>query len=459
TPSTGRPGGTPPHGAPVESAAPEEGVPAPPRPSRPPGLAHGPRRDDDVAGPAPDSADGAPEPDDSRRPRRRDAGPEPASEAGQERTEMAREGAGWLRQAAQRVGLMPDLPTVTPPRLPSVPGLPPTPPGDSRADRGQGENHGSRQADDDDVVESASSSSAPSARPGSQPRAADPPAPVRPGAPTPPPRPRSPASPPAPAGGSPGPVLPAKAVAARPVVRQAPVDEDAVGAPCPACGTPNAPGRNFCRRCAAPLTSATAPDRLPWWRTVWPFRRRVRSGSGRFARFLTVLVVVLALCAGGFLLLPAGRALIEDTRDKLGKAKPVTATGVRASAELPGHEATETTDGLSNRYWGAPRSGASVTYRFAKPFRMVDVIVTNGASADPEAYASQGRALRIEMEVTSKDGEVVRKTLNLSDKPGPQTFPTGISDVLTVRLALESPVGLTGGRHLAVSEVEFFQRG
>ncbi|MFJ7956495.1 NADase-type glycan-binding domain-containing protein [Streptomyces sp. NPDC096319] len=169
--------------------------------------------------------------------------------------------------------------------------------------------------------------------------------------------------------------------------------------------------------------------------------------------------MVLALCAGGFLLLPAGRALIEDTRDKLGKAKPVTPAGVRASADLPGHAATRTTDGLTNRYWGASRSGASVTYGFATPFRMVDVIVTNGASAEPEVYATQGRALRIEMEVTSKDGEVVRKTLNLSDKPGPQTFQTGISDVATVRLTLESPTGLTGGRHLAVAEVEFFQRG
>ncbi|MFJ7066222.1 NADase-type glycan-binding domain-containing protein [Streptomyces sp. NPDC101115] len=231
------------------------------------------------------------------------------------------------------------------------------------------------------------------------------------------------------------------------------------GAPCPACGTPNAPERNFCRRCAAPLTPTKAAAALPWWRTVWPFRRRARGGSGRLARFLTVLFVVLALCAAGFLLLPAGRHLIEDTRDKLGKAKPVTATGVKASAEVPGHAATASTDGLSNRYWGAPGSGASVTYTFAKSFRLVDVIVTNGASSAPEAYALQGRALRIEMEVTTKDGTVVRRTLNLSDKAGPQTFPTGISDATTIRLTLASPAGLTGKRHLALAEVEFFQRG
>ncbi|WP_329418262.1 zinc ribbon domain-containing protein [Streptomyces sp. NBC_01268] len=238
-----------------------------------------------------------------------------------------------------------------------------------------------------------------------------------------------------------------------------PLEEVVAGVPCPACGTPNAPDRRFCRRCAAPLTPTVAPAALPWWRTVWPFRRRVRTGSGRAVRFLTVLVVVLALCAAALLLLPAGRDLVEDTRDKLGKAKPVTPTGVRASAEVRGHPAADATDGLSNRYWGAPGAGASVTYTFAKPFRLVDVIVTNGASSAPEQYALQGRALRIEMEAKTKDGGTVHTSLALSDKPGPQTFPTGISDVTTVRLVLDSPAGLAGGRHLALAEVEFFQRG
>lgn len=246
---------------------------------------------------------------------------------------------------------------------------------------------------------------------------------------------------------------------ARPQVRAVPVEEVVVGVPCPACGTPNAPDRRFCRRCAAPLTPSTAPVALPWWRTVWPFRRRVRAGSGRAVRFLTVLVVVLALCAAALLLLPAGRRLVEDTRDKLGKAKPVTPTGVRASAEVRGHPVGDTIDGLNNRYWGAPGAGASVTYTFAEPFRLVDVIVTNGASTDPERYALQGRALRIEMEATTRDGTTVHESFTLSDKPGSQTFPTGISEVTKVRLVLNSPAGLVGGRHLALAEVEFFQRG
>ncbi|MFF3676533.1 zinc-ribbon domain-containing protein [Streptomyces sp. NPDC002120] len=299
------------------------------------------------------------------------------------------------------------------------------------------------------------------ARTESGPAAAPPAPPARPDTPSPAPvapRAPAPATPPAPAAASPQPVQPARAVAPRPVVRPAPVSDDVAGVPCPSCGTPNPPDRRFCRRCAAPLTPSTAPPPLPWWRTIWPLRRRTRAGSGRMVRFLVVLAVVLALCAGGFLLLPAGRNLIEDTRDKLGKAKAVTATRVEASAEVQGHPVGNSTDGLSNRYWGAPAPGASVTYTFAKPFRLVAVIVTNGASSSPEEYAKQARALQIDMEVTSKDGRKVHKRLALSDKPGPQTFPTGISDAATIRLTLDAPAGSAPDRHLALAEVEFFQR-
>ncbi|HWU09898.1 MAG TPA: zinc ribbon domain-containing protein, partial [Streptomyces sp.] len=169
--------------------------------------------------------------------------------------------------------------------------------------------------------------------------------------------------------------------------------------------------------------------------------------------------VVVALCAGGFLLLPAGRHLFEDTRDKLGKPKPVTPSRVTATAQLPGHPAADTTDGLSNRYWAVPGPGASVTYTFGKPFRFVDLIITNGASKTAEEYAREARALRMDMEVTAQDGRVHRKPIALSDKPGPQTVPVGISDVTAVRLTLSAPAGPARGRHIALAEVEFFQRG
>lgn len=136
----------------------------------------------------------------------------------------------------------------------------------------------------------------------------------------------------------------------------------------------------------------------------------------------------------------------------------MTPTRVEASTELPGHPVSHSTDGLSNRYWGVPGPGASVTYTFAKPFRLVNVIITNGASPSPEEYAKQGRALQIDMEVTARDGQKIHKKFALSDKPGPQTFPTGISNATTIRLTLDAPAGLTPNRHVALGEVEFFQR-
>ncbi|MBA8977138.1 zinc ribbon domain-containing protein [Streptomyces calvus] len=229
--------------------------------------------------------------------------------------------------------------------------------------------------------------------------------------------------------------------------------------PCPACGALNAPGRRFCRRCATALNPAPKAAPLPWWRTVWPLRRRVRAGSGRAVRLLVILALLAALCVGGVWLLPAGRALVEDTRDKLSKPKPVTPVSVEASDEIPRHPATNTTDGLSNRYWGAPAAGASVTYTFRKPFRLIDLSIINGVSKSPDQYDRQARALQLDMEVTTQDGERHHKELTLADKAGPQTFPTGISDVTSIRLVLRSPVDLTDGRHLALAEVEFFQRG
>ncbi|MFI2738369.1 NADase-type glycan-binding domain-containing protein [Streptomyces sp. NPDC018711] len=175
-------------------------------------------------------------------------------------------------------------------------------------------------------------------------------------------------------------------------------------------------------------------------------------------RLIVILAVVVALCAAGLFLLPAGRALWEDTRDKLGKATPVTPVDVKASGALPGHPPTNTTDGLNNKYWGVPEPGASVTYTFRKPFRLVDLIITNGASTSPEVYARQARALQVDLEVTTADGTRHDRQIALTDKPGPQTIQTGISDAKTVRLTLRSPVGLSRGRHLALAEVEFFQR-
>ncbi|WP_329191502.1 zinc ribbon domain-containing protein [Streptomyces sp. NBC_01435] len=253
-------------------------------------------------------------------------------------------------------------------------------------------------------------------------------------------------------------VQPARPVARRPVVRPVTADEEPEGPPCPACGTPNLPGRRFCRRCAAPLQTSEQPAPLPWWRTVWPFRRRVRSGSGRVLRRTLLVLAVVGLLFVGFLLVPAGRYVFEDVRDKLGGTAEISPTGVTASAHTSGHPASAATDGLTNKYWGAPALGSSLTCTFDKPFRLVGVVVYTGVSTEPEEFNRAGRPTRAELIITKEGGDAEKKTVTLTDKPGRQTVRTGISDVVSVRLVLKGASGQGEGRPIAVGEIEFFKR-
>lgn len=287
------------------------------------------------------------------------------------------------------------------------------------------------------------------------------PAPVRPGIPDSAPG-AAPASGRAPDGdegeGPIGAVQPARPVARRPVVRPVEADEAPDGPPCPTCGTPNLPGRRFCRRCAAPLDAREQPAALPWWRTVWPFRRRVRGGSGRALRRTLLVLAVAGLLVAGFLFFPLGRYVYEDVRDKLGGTAEISPTGVTASASAPGHPATAATDGLTNKYWGAPALGASLTSSFAAPFRLVGVVVHTGVSKEPQEFRRGARPTRAELIVTTKDDKVHRKTVAFNDKPGKQETRLGISDVVSVRLVLREATGQGEGRPIAVGEVEFFRR-
>ncbi|MEU9319756.1 zinc ribbon domain-containing protein [Streptomyces sp. NPDC048295] len=276
------------------------------------------------------------------------------------------------------------------------------------------------------------------------------PAPVRPQAP----QPSQPTEPDEPVVA----VQPARPVVRRPVVRPVTESEEPDGPPCPACGTPNLPGRKFCRRCAAPLQTREQPAPLPWWRTVWPFRRRVRSGSGRALRRTVLVLVVVGLLFAGFLLVPAGRYVFEDVRDKLGGTAEISPTGVTASAQAPGHPASAAVDGLTNKYWGAPTLGSSLTCTFDKPFRLVGVVVYPGVSTEPEEFRKGARPTRADVIITSADGEVHEKTMTLTDKPGRQTMRTGISDVVSVRLVLRAASGQGAGRPIAIGEVEIFKR-
>ncbi|MEU1368536.1 zinc ribbon domain-containing protein [Streptomyces sp. NPDC005803] len=255
-----------------------------------------------------------------------------------------------------------------------------------------------------------------------------------------------------------GAVRPGVPIAQRPVVRPVAADGESDGPPCPSCGTPNLPGRKFCRRCAAPLKPSEQAEALPWWRTRWPFSRKVRAGSGRLLRGSLIALVIAGLLVAGFLLVPAGRYVVEDVRDKLGGTGEISPTEVSASAATPGHPAKAATDGVTNSYWGAPEVGASLTAAFDKPFRLVGVTVHTGVSKKPEVFRQGARPTRADLLITTEDGKVHEKTMTLADKPGEQTVRTGISDVVSIRFVVRAAAGQEGGRPIALGEIEYFKR-
>ncbi|MEV5601400.1 zinc ribbon domain-containing protein [Streptomyces sp. NPDC052299] len=278
------------------------------------------------------------------------------------------------------------------------------------------------------------------------------PAPVRPA------RPKPPEPAPEPAEEPIGAVLPGVPVVARPTVRTAAVDEEPDGEPCPSCGANNRPGRTFCRNCAEPLKPRDQAAPLPWWRTRWPFNRRVRAGSGRLLRGGVIALVVAGLLVAGFLLVPAGRYVVEDVRDKLGSTGEVSPLHVSANASAPGHPAKAAVDGVTNTYWGAPKNGDALTAEFEDPFRLVGVTVHTGVSAKAEVFQKGARPTRADLTITTKDGKVHEKTMTLADKPGEQTLRMGISDVVSVRFTIREAAGQGGGHPIALGEIEYFKR-
>jgi hypothetical protein len=226
------------------------------------------------------------------------------------------------------------------------------------------------------------------------------------------------------------------------------------------CGTPNSPERQFCRHCAAPLHPTVATPPPSGWRTGWPFRRRGIGGRwGRIARRVFALLVVLALIVAAVAFLPAGQALYQTVLDKLGHAVAVVPTGVTANAEAAGHPASAADDGATNRYWGAPAVGDFVDFTFSSPVRLLAVIITPGASTNPDEFAAQGTPTSVDLVATDTGGRSTTRTVALADRPGPQTVNTGISNVIRVRIVVRAAAGLGAGRVIAVGEVEFFRRG
>lgn len=248
-------------------------------------------------------------------------------------------------------------------------------------------------------------------------------------------------------------VQPAKPVSPRPE-SAAPVEENAPdGPPCPSCSTPNPPGRRFCRRCARPLVEAAQPTA----------RRRRRRGlwntdRHKLWRRLVILGALILLVVGALLLYPLGKTAVQDALDKVSDAAPVQPATVTASSAVPGHPAANLADVRTDVYWGAPGPEAWADFQFDKPFRLVGMLVHVGPSTKPDAFATQARPARLDIIVTHANGRTRTVHADLVDQPAEQRIDIGASDVTRVRIVIRSAIGLTEGKHIAMSLVEFFTR-
>lgn len=248
-------------------------------------------------------------------------------------------------------------------------------------------------------------------------------------------------------------VQPAKPVSPRPE-SAAPVEENVPdGPPCPSCTTPNPPGRRFCRRCARPLVEAAQPTA----------RRRHRRGlwntdRHKLWRRLVILGALILLVVGALLLYPLGKAAVQDVLDKVSDAAPVRPATVTGSSAVPGHPAANLADVRTDVYWGAPGPEAWADFQFDKPFRLVGMLVHIGPSTKPDAFATQARPTRLDIIVTHANGRTRTVHVPLADQPAPPQIDIGASDVTRVRIVIRSATGLTEGKHIAMSLVEFFTR-
>jgi hypothetical protein len=251
---------------------------------------------------------------------------------------------------------------------------------------------------------------------------------------------------------------------------------------CGTCGTGNKPTRKFCRRCGETLAEAVVA-KVPWFRRVLRRRppkvteagSRPRAPIGSSARttrarrpFPTRLVAVLGLLAvlgiGTFTLRGSVLGAVDAVRDRVQGVERVVPSKATASSAQEGHGAGLVRDGTQDKYWApadpGPGRGEFVETTFARPERLVYVLVTPGVTAsDEELFQQQGRPAELRITMTRDDGTTEVETVGLEDKRGAAKVSLGTSDVVRVRFeVLGSHAGNVEGSRTAIAELEFFVR-
>ncbi|GKQ39120.1 hypothetical protein [Streptomyces sp. A012304] len=242
---------------------------------------------------------------------------------------------------------------------------------------------------------------------------------------------------------------------------------------CPACAQANPRTRTLCLRCGAVLTATVVTrERLSWWeRLLRRFRRpprRLAAGQRPPSRAwrrpsLAIPITLALLLGGGYLARPHLGSLIDNLRNKTAEPTPVNPKFADASSHLRGHGPNLAFDGANNTYWAPAPVGAgtgeAVEARFEQPVTLEKLIIHTGVSVNKDEFLKQARPSVLDVELGEPGGAMVKKRLELEDKPGPQTLDLQGKNVSSVRFIVRSSYGAEAkGRHTAILEAEFFGR-
>ena len=271
----------------------------------------------------------------------------------------------------------------------------------------------------------------------------------------------------APEASSVAPVLPARPVASRLLVKGPdPSLEDEGGTPCPWCRTGNRADRHFCRRCAMPMAGNPADaGRRPWWRRLLDYRNRpapwagdrprLRRGFGRLLNWVIGAVIVGLLLTAA---LNAGTA-VHAVGNHFAKRVLIEPGSESASHSYAGHGPQNAFDEVSNTWWGPGISGSGegewLQADFPQPVQLLNLVITPGVSAEPDQLSQSALPHVIQAVITTSDGRTSTRNITL-DQGGVQSRSFEASNVTSVRFVLQSAYGASASTQVAIAEIEFF---
>lgn len=250
--------------------------------------------------------------------------------------------------------------------------------------------------------------------------------------------------------------------------------EDVTGPPCPWCGTPNLPGRHFCRRCAMSQKSESPEQRRSWWHRVLdrdgneiPYagqRPRTLRRPGQLANTLVAAAIAVLVIAAVIIWGPTSVTNIEDHF-----AQPVwrPASALTASSQNQAlHPASKSDDRLNDTWWsdGIPGNGKGQWLQagFKTPLDLLDIIVTPGASVTRSTFAQQASPHVIGLTLTDTGGKKTSQQITLADGPGPQAFSVHGTGIVSIRFTIVSSYVAQAEQspnpEVAITEVEFFSK-